>query len=123
MAWLGIIIIIFYLNGYTIYHVWIHFIPTSSYQRKEEKHLVCARIKPRSSCFPSNSSNHQTMAPRARFNLKTANKSQGRLLIFEKHVLTHLAVVSNLKLETHPILFQPFFCSVRKWYLVHFRLD
>ena len=38
--------------------VWIHFIPTTLFPRREEKHLVWAGIKPRSSCFTSDRSNH-----------------------------------------------------------------
>ena len=47
MAWLGIIIIIFYMDmqDQAIYRVWIHFFPTYLYPRREEKHLVWAGIE------------------------------------------------------------------------------
>ena len=38
MAWIGIIIILFYMDtqDHAIYHVWIHFIPTSLYPRRRK---------------------------------------------------------------------------------------
>ena len=39
MAWLGIIFIYMDMQDHSIYHVRIHFIPTSLYPRREEKQL------------------------------------------------------------------------------------
>ena len=39
MAWLGIFFIYMDTQDQAIYRVWIHFIPTSFYPRREEKHL------------------------------------------------------------------------------------
>ena len=58
MAWLEIFFIYMDTQEHTISRVWIHFIPTSLYSRREEKHLVWAGIESRSSCFSSNCSNH-----------------------------------------------------------------
>ena len=41
------------MQDHAIYCVWIYFVPTSLYSRREKKHLVRDGVKTRSSCFTS----------------------------------------------------------------------